>query len=190
MFLFKRSTYKNLDDTELIIKYKESPQSEIFAIIYERYGHLVMGVCLKYLKDEVEAQDLCSKIFEELGDKILKHSINYFKAWLYQLTKNECLMFLRKNHFYFISTDLIQLEEETNPEYESIKEIKFTLVEDAINLLNEEQALCIRLFYFENLSYIEITQKTNMHLKQVKSYIQNGKRNLKTLLQNHEEFES
>lgn len=190
MFLFRKSTYKNLDDQQLIASYKESRNSEVFGVIYERYGHLVMGVCLKYLKDEEEAQDLCSKIFEELGNKICKHSIEFFKSWLYQVVKNECFMFLRKNHPLFVSTDLIQLTADSNQENEELKERKYTLVEEAISTLNAEQALCIRLFYFDDLSYIEIADKTKLDLKQVKSYIQNGKRNLKNRLQDHEEFES
>lgn len=190
MFSFRRSTYKNLDDSELIAKYKETQHREAFGIIYERYGHLVMGLCLKYLKDEEEAQDLCSKIFEELGAKIKKHSIDYFKAWLYRVAKNECMMYLRKNHPFYVSTDQIQLTEEANSENTALREKQYNLVEQAIALLNEQQALCIRLFYFDDLSYVEIANKTNLDLKQVKSYIQNGKRNLKNLLQSHEEFET
>lgn len=189
MFLFRRKKYQQYSDSELIKLFQESGQGEIIAVIYERYGHLVMGVCLKYLKDEVEAQDMTSKIFEELSQKIRKHTIDYFKGWLHQVVKNECLMFLRKNKLYFVSSDLIreEAEEKQNPE---LKEKQYALVEAAISSLNEEQANCIRLFYFDDLSYQEISEKLKLDLNQVKSYIQNGKRNLKNRLLQHEEFES
>ena len=48
--------------------------------------------------------------------------------------------------------------------------------------LNPEQKQCLILFYLEKKSYQEISENTGFSLMQVKSYIQNGKRNLKILL--------
>lgn len=190
MFLSRRNTYRQLDDNQLISSYKEAGSKDAFGIIYERYGHLVMGLCLKYLKDEEEAKDLCASIFERLGAKILKHPITYFKSWLYQLTKNECLMYLRKTQVYFVPIDLMQLEAPSEDQRKIEREKQYQLLEQAINDLNEVQATCIRLFFLDDLSYLEIARQLNLNLKQVKSYIQNGKRNLKNQLINHEEFKA
>ena len=93
MFGNKQKKYKLKTDEELVTLYKLERSSTCIAIIYERYGHLVMGTCMKYLKNEVESQDITMQIFEELHSKLLKHEINYFKSWLYMVTKNECFSF-------------------------------------------------------------------------------------------------
>lgn len=188
MFSFTRSTYRKRSDAELTEALKLRQDKLALSEIYERYAHLVLGTCLKYLKDEAEAQDLTSKIFEELLPKIVRHEITYFKAWLYQLVKNECLMHLRKNQYLFVRNDFTDTPE-GGTEDGHIKERKMELLEEAIGQLNREQAESIRLFYLENKSYAEISQELKLDLNKVKSYIQNGKRNLKNLLLQHEEFE-
>jgi RNA polymerase sigma factor (sigma-70 family) len=187
MFQRRRKNYRLLDDPELVALYKAYGDSDSFGVLYERYGHLVMGVCLKYLKDEFEAEDLTSKIFEELGQKIRKHTIEHFKGWLYQVTRNECLMFLRKNKPYFVREGKFELaatEDTGKPE----AEIQLTLLESALPQLKSDQEKCLRLFYLEDKSYNEVSQLLHMDLKQVKSAIQNGKRNLKLILTQHDEF--
>jgi RNA polymerase sigma-70 factor (ECF subfamily) len=187
MFQRKIKKYRLLGDSELIAAYKESHENESFGVIYERYGHLVIGTCMKYLKDEFEAEDLTSKIFEELGDKITKHSIDYFKGWLYRLTKNECLMYLRKQQTKFlnqIQIDLLTEESEINEEVEP----KLVLLENKLLELKTEQEQCLRLFYLENKSYQEVSEMLNLNMNQVKSAIQNGKRNLKLILIQNDEF--
>lgn len=185
MILFKRRKYKQLSDLELIQVLKKGYDSIAFGEIYIRFAHLVLGTCLKYLKDDVEAQDLSSKIFEELNAKICKHEIQNFKSWLHQVVKNECLMHLRKNKHLFVYSEIIEKEEENDLIY--IEE-KITLLEQAISNLNSDQKICIQLFYLEEKSYQTISDELNLDLNKVKSYIQNGKRNLKNLLIQHEVF--
>jgi RNA polymerase sigma-70 factor (ECF subfamily) len=59
----------------------------------------------------------------------------------------------------------------------------YDLLEEAIQELSEEQKLCVNLFYLQKKSYQQITDRTGFTLMQVKSYIQNGKRNLKIILE-------
>lgn len=185
MFGGKRKKYNLLEDHELIQLFRDSNKSVYFGIIYERYAHLVIGVCLKYLRDEAESQDLTSKIFEELGAKIHKYTIENFKAWLYRLVKNECLMHLRKQKFTFTREyDLLANEEpEINPVE---KEKQLSSLESALDQLNELQQTCVRLFYIEGKSYVEIASSQGLEMNKVKSAIQNGKRNLKIIMQEHE----
>lgn len=187
MFQRKSRRYRLLGDLELIAIYKESRDNDSFSIIYERYGHLVMGTCMKYLKDEFEAEDLTSKIFEELGDKIIKHSIEYFKGWIYRLTKNECLMYLRKQQTKFLNQVQIDLLTEESEQIENI-EPKLVLLENTLSELKIDQEQCLRLFYLENKSYHEVSAILKLDLNQVKSAIQNGKRNLKLILIQNDEF--
>jgi RNA polymerase sigma factor (sigma-70 family) len=183
MFKFQGNKYHKLSDSELITLYQKDESSAIFTEIYGRYSYLTMGVCLKYLKDEDLAKDLFSKIFEELGAKIVKYEILNFNAWMHRLVKNECLMYLRKSKHYFIPIYELEISEE---KVDNIyKEEKYQLLETAINTLNEKQSVAIRYFYLEDKSYQEIAQLMQTDLNTIKSLIQNGKRNLKnTLLQN------
>jgi RNA polymerase sigma factor (sigma-70 family) len=187
MFFNKRRKYKQYNDNELIKEFVIKKNNAIIGEIYERYSYLVMGVCLKYLKDEDEAKDICSKIFEELGNKIERYDIQNFKSWLYQLVKNECLVFIRKNKYFFLSTEnLTNLEEKDENKQE--KEARVLLLENALSNLKSEQAKAIKLFYLEEKSYAEVSKILEIDIKSVKSYIQNGKRNLKNILIQNQEF--
>ena len=190
MFSIKRKKYRTLTDEELVNIFKDDQSSLCIQILYERYGHLVMGVAMKYLKNEVDAEDVTMKIFEELHAKLLKHSIQFFKSWLYMVVKNECFMILRKSKneisVEYIENYEISAEDETEKIH--IKEINLRLLENCIELLKDEQKKCIHLFYINEKSYTEISELLNLPISKVKSAIQNGKRNIKIILEQSDEF--
>lgn len=189
MFNRRRHKYSSLNDEELLNRFKKEPINAILGEYYIRYGHLVMGVALKYLKNINDAEDITMSVFENLPEKLKKHSINNFKSWLYSVVKNECLMCLRKKDF--ASSEFIsELEQKENIEEVIQLEEKLNILEQTINELNEEQKICIRLFYIEKKSYQEISEKIKLDIKKVKSAIQNGKRNLKIKLEGNHEFKS
>ena len=188
MFGNKQKKYKLKTDEELVTLYKLERSSTCIAVIYERYGHLVMGTCMKYLKNEVESQDITMQIFEELHSKLLKHDINYFKSWLYMVTKNECFMFLRKSKSQNTTDFSESYDVEQTIEDVQAKEKSLELLENAIEDLKPEQKRCVKLFYLEEKSYQQISAELNLSLMQVKSAIQNGKRNIKLQLEKQDEF--
>ncbi len=188
MFGNKRKKYKLKTDEELVDLFKNDRSSLCIAILYERYSHLVMGTCLKYLKNEVESQDMTMQIFEDLHSKILKHNIQFFKSWLYMVTKNDCFMFLRKKGIISSTDTLEKYEQEDNYSELESKEIHLQLLEKAIEKLKPEQKQCVTLFYLEEKSYQEISLELNIPLLKVKSAIQNGKRNIKIQLEEKDEF--
>jgi RNA polymerase sigma factor (sigma-70 family) len=176
--------YSNYSDNELINVFLKTDDNAYVGILYQRYGHLCLGLSIKYLKNKDEAQDAVIQIFANLIKDLKKYKIEYFKSWLYTYTKNFCLMELRKRQ----STLKKELElyenahlfvDNPDPEHLNEKERQITLMERAIDLLNEDQKVCIHLFYLKNKSYNEITEITGYSANDVKSYIQNGKRNLK-----------
>lgn len=176
------SHLKNLRDEELIHLYKTKKSAEVFGILYERYSHLVYGVCLKYLKNADNAKDAMMQIFEKLFHDLYRHDIQLFKAWLYRVAQNHCFMQLRSNNHLVKSIDFfydlgVEMEEGVHPMVE--KERMLDKMELAIEELNDEQKKCILLFYIEKKTYHEIMQMTGFSFMQVKSNIQNGKRNLK-----------
>lgn len=189
MSLFRKHISK-LDDAELIQLYKSEGKQKYVSELYGRYAHLVMGVSLKYLKNTPEATDMTADIYEILVKKLEVHNVENFGGWLYQLTKNQCLMFLRKQK----RVELVPLtNQETAPETDELSEkqileVKLEHLTSEIEKLKPAQSHCIKLFYLKKLSYKEIVAQTRFSEKEVKSYIQNGKRNLKNQLLNYEEF--
>ena len=183
---------KNQTDAELLEIYLKQNNQEILGELYLRYMHLVYGVCLKYFKNPEKSKDAVIELYEKILIEINKHTINNFKSWLYVVTKNHCLMKLRKTKpggLILTSSD----EEltgfmENEPELHPIDKEQDEKLEEALNncieKLKAEQKKCILLFYFENRCYQEIATTLKIEEKKVKSYIQNGKRNLKICLEN------
>src|SRR5690554_7952594 len=130
-----RKKYKEFSDAELLSSYRSETDKRIIGELYIRYGHLVFGTCINYLKNKNDAEDIVMEIFMTLGDKIQKHEINYFKSWLFVLTKNSCLMLLRRKKH----TDIPLIEElvayQDELEVKEIKEIKLNELEAAIEEL-------------------------------------------------------
>jgi RNA polymerase sigma factor (sigma-70 family) len=189
------SHIRNLSDAELVAKYKETGENICVGELFRRYMHLVFGVCMKYLKDEDKAKDLQSHIFERLLNDLLKHEVANFKGWLFSVAKNHCLMHLRSNKTVLKNQQ--ELKKDQKPDMESAfdlhlnpvleKEQELTKLESGIKQLNEGQRICVDLFYIKEKSYREIVDLTGYTLNDVKSYIQNGKRNLKFFMEQHNE---
>lgn len=154
--------------------------------LFQRYIDLVYGVCLKYLKQPENAQDSTIAIFEELGPKLLKHEVDHFKGWLYTLTKNHCLMRLRsekKQGTVKFDVELVQSEETPHLNGVLEREENFKQLEYCMGQLVTDQRRLIELFYLEGKCYNEIATITGMEWNKVRSYIQNGRRNLKLCIE-------
>ena len=182
-----------LSDEELVRMYKDTDDNNCVGHLYKRYTHLVFGVCMKYLKDEDESKDAVMQIFEKLLIELKRHEIGFFKGWLHSVTKFHCLMLLRagKKEIHGLDPAIMEIQGSMHPssapEEEVLeKERKLQLLEEAIAELDEAQQRCIRLFYLEEKSYQEVAEISGYNMNQVKSYIQNGKRNLKILMTKHE----
>lgn len=189
MLNLNRKKYQALPDEVLLGKYKEKQSSMIFGEIYRRYGHLVFGTAMKYLKNKHDAEDTTMIVFEKIREKLVEHNIQHLSSWIYMVTKNECLMVLRKNNHTTVElTTEIKSESPSDQELYIQKDIQYELLEKAIDELKEEQQNCIRLFYLDQKSYQEITNLLDLDIKKVKSAIQNGKRNLRINLERNNEF--
>jgi len=186
-----KSAKPPIPDSELLERYRQSQDSAIVGELFERYTHLVFGVCMKYLKSEDDSKDAVMQIFEKLLEDLKIQQITYFKTWLYTVTRNHCLMILRKNRL--VDFDEHNFEKKQPLFMESDSTFHLFEEEDsqrnianlqiAINKLKTEQRVCVELFYLKEKSYNDIVELTNYDMNKVKSYIQNGKRNLKILLE-------
>ena len=146
---------------------------------------MVYGVCLKYFKNNEESEDAVMHIFEDLLVNVEQYTIKNFKSWLFSVARNYCLMELRhkkvEQRYQQFETSKRQKEEMLHPVYEETQ-TEVIHLKQALSDLNEEQRRCLELFYFEEQSYKEISDFTGLSIKKVKSYIQNGKRNLRLKL--------
>lgn len=173
-------------DDDLIDSYQKTGDMAVLGELYQPYMSLVYGLCLKYLKDKDLSKDAVMQIFEELVSKLKNHEIKNFKSWLYVLSKNYCLMQLRKSQKHqMVNIEDAFMESESIMHHDNIiiKETKLTLMEECIEALNHEQKMSVKLFYLDQKCYNEVSEKTGYDLKKVKSYIQNGKRNLKNCIE-------
>ena len=171
--MFFKRTISKLSDEELLTHYAQSGDTEYFGELYNRYIPLLYGLCLKYLQDEDRAQEAVMQLFEDLLPKLRNYEIKVFKPWLYRVAKNHCLQLLRKEN------KEIPLDYTINI-MESDEFLHLLSEEDhCLEKLPEEQRTSITRFFLEEMSYADIVEQTGFTLNNVKSYIQNGKRNLK-----------
>ena len=189
----KDDRIKLLTDKEIIHAYKQNNEPSLLGELFERYTHLVFGVCLKHLKDVEESKDAVMQVFEQLPKKLNTFEIANFKSWIFTVSRNHCLMILRKKtahrkHHVEIYEDSRQSIMENNgqkhPFVENEHEEKISRMKRGLEKLKEEQKKCIELLYLQQKSYKEVAEITGYDLKKVKSCIQNGKRNLRIYMEN------
>jgi len=181
---------KQQTDIELIDSFKKTKDTQYIGELFTRYTQFVFAVSQKYLKNTEESKDAVMQIFEKLFDLLPTHHIENFKPWLYSVTKNHCLQQLRSqkhtkeiitepehfSNFTMENDDSVHLQEKIDFEN------KLELFEAQLSGLSAEQKICVELFYVKRMCYNDIANTTGYSLKQVKSYIQNGKRNLQLQL--------
>lgn len=158
---------------------------EWLGALLERYTLLLLGVCMKYLKQEEAARDAVQQIFLKAITELEKYRVEYVKSWLYMIARNYCLMQFRdKNRFPAEVSDRLQVEEDRENQLLEAreKETMLTFMHEELANLGEEQRQCVTLFYLEKKTYQEVAMQTGYNLGQVKSFIQNGKRNLRLML--------
>jgi len=181
-----RHNIESASDEELLRTYMLTGDTECFGALYNRYIPLVYGLCLKYLKSPEGAEDAVMQLFEELLEKVKSYDITHFRSWLYRVAQNHCLQILRRKRMVF-TTDW-QSQPVESAEFldllgENGEEAQLKALHHCMEHLSEEQRICIREFFLAEKSYAEIAEQKGYEVKGVKSYIQNGKRNLKLCIE-------
>jgi RNA polymerase sigma-70 factor (ECF subfamily) len=177
---------KHISDQELLERFYADRDNQWLGILLERYTLLLLGVCMKYLKNEELARDSVQQIFLKAITELQKYRVEYFKSWIYMVAKNHCLMQLRdkpgKNTIE-VKESIPAEVDETDKESLLLNEKTYEYMDEALKELNTDQQLCVTLFYMEKKSYQQITEQTGYSMMQVKSHIQNGKRNMRILIE-------
>lgn len=190
-FIKNTSKINEQDDLSLIAAYQQSGDLEVLGILYNKYMHLVFGVCFNYFKDEELSKDAVMQIFEELVVKLKIHQVQNFKSWLHVLSRNHCLMALRKsakNPTIAMEDNFVENGDFVHLDIEDTKETQLTIMEKCMETLPEEQRKSVDLFYLQEKCYKEVADITGYDMLKVKSYIQNGKRNLKICIEKNSEL--
>jgi len=188
---YKAQDYHALSDEELLSEYRKFGNRESIGILFKRYSHLVFGVCMHYFYDKHRAADAVMSIFEQLFESLTRHEVASFKAWISTVSKNYCLMQLRKSsakHLVLVDnieqiSDQIMENDHLLHHDNNDPDAKIETLLNSISGLSTHQQQCIRLFYLESFSYQEVASLTGLRLVEVKSHIQNGKRNLKLFME-------
>lgn len=183
---------ENISKTDklLLKQFKESGDTQYLGQLYERYLHLVYGVCIKYLENREQSQDAVMNVFEKLVVQVPKYDITNFKSWLYVIIKNHCLSIIRNKEIHFldgleelISDSFMELEALFQPKYrDSLEDSAIDRLKICLENLDENQKECIVMFYYQEKCYKEIAETMASDVKKVKSNLMNGKRNLKLCL--------
>lgn len=187
-----------LSDEELLLRYRQQGDVADLGVLYDRHLTEVFAICRRYLRPDEEAQDAVMQLFEQLVEKLRRHEVSNFPAWLHATARNHCLMVLRARqragpaaggalvvHF----PDAAGMESAAhqhlveNDDDAHLTEERLQALEHALAELPDGQRRCLELFYLEKKCYADIAQLTGFDLKQVKSHLQNGKRNLKRYLE-------
>lgn len=191
--LFEGKPSDHLSDEELAGFFRQSGDQEVIGVLFRRYSHLVLGVCYKYFKDREIARDTAMGVFESLFTSLKKYEVHNFKSWLLTVTKTHCAQALRDQRK---EAGTFRIEENlwgevmenggfSHPYNEDETEERIRKLQASVNDLSPGQQQCILLFYFDNNSYQQISETTGFTQNEVKSHIQNGKRNLKISLEKH-----
>lgn len=192
----ERQNLVKMADDELLQSLSKENYNSIVNEIFNRYSHILYGLCYKYLKDTEESKDAVQSIFEKVFVDLSNHTIRNLKSWLFVVAKNYCLMHLRKRQLELkdLSTEgtssvLYKLyEEELGQRMDNdTADTKITKMLALMEKLSSQQGICLSLMYLEDKSYKEIADATGFSLNEVKSHIQNGKRNLRKLLTDGDE---
>ncbi len=182
----KSETSSDKTDEELLLLHHTSGRAEYFGQLYRRYIPLVYGLCLKYLQHAEKAQDAVMQLYEDLALKIDHYEIRTFRTWLYGVAKNHCLQLLRKEKREICVDFNLQIMESDTMDHlfeKSRDDERFEALQKCMEKLPEPQRVSVSKFFMEEMSYADIVDITGYQLKSVKSYIQNGKRNLKICIE-------
>lgn len=188
MWLFNKKI--NKIDEDLISAFKQNGNKNAFADLFKNHVNTIYGTCLFYLQDKDEAKDAVMTIFEKLMVDLQKNDIKNFKAWLSFVVRNYCISAIRKrnttfkNNKSYYEYEFKDTTYETELKIESIDdETTLQYLQEGLSKLKETQRKCIELFYLKNQSYQQISEFTGYEINEVKSYIQNGRRKLKIMIE-------
>jgi RNA polymerase sigma-70 factor (ECF subfamily) len=181
-----RPNYNKFKDEDLIDLYLNKGDEAALNQLLSRYLDKVYYCALGLLKNHMDAEDAAMKILAGIGEKLRKYEVEKFSGWLMTIVRNDCVALLKKR----MKDRVEELSEKNDPGFMEFplfdalhsKDDELEQLLKAVDELKDEQNRCIVARYFLGLTYQKIAEEEGFSVKQVKSHIQNGKRNLRLQL--------
>ncbi|WP_340199198.1 RNA polymerase sigma factor [Ascidiimonas sp. W6] len=163
-----------------------------FAFLLRKYKDLVFSIALKLLRDREEAEDIAQEIFIKAYRSLHKYKgDSKFSTWLYRIAYNSCLDKIKlSKRFSFIKKGEDNNLQIPNLEIEVLEDLECEdrkrLIKAAIASLGKEDQTLIMLYYYEDLSLIEIAEITGLKENTIKVRLHRSRGKLAHLLKGHE----
>ena len=167
-----------------------------FAQLIDDYQDKVFGKCLSFVPNKEDAEDIAQEVFVEVFKSIKKFKGNStLSTWIYRITTNKCLEFIRKKNtkkrFAFLQSlfgNEVPLDrtsyftEFKHPGILLENQEDAEVLYSAIDRLPEDQRVAFTLHKIEGLSYKEISEITEKSIPSIESLLFRAKKNLQKLL--------
>lgn len=173
------------------IKRAKKNDQKAFNFLLDNFWDYVYGFQLKRIENENDAEDVTIQTFSKAFDKIDKYDDKYtFKTWLITISKNIHIDLVRKEKSSITSkiTDheddkVYQvLDESPSAEDKLITEQNLAKLLRDIKKLKPHYQEVINLRYFQELSYIEISEELNEPMNNVKVKLLRAKKLLAAII--------
>jgi len=178
----ENASASSLEDDKLVAKAVSGDQGA-YKSLMEKYETPLFFHLLKMVKDKEQVRDLVQEAFMKAFDNLESYNTNYaFSTWLYRITTNHAIDYLRKKKLQTTSIDEpvktkegemnIQLEDEhSGTDRKIIRKQRSDIIHEAIEDLPDKYRVVIKLRHFEELSYDEISEQLDLPLGTVKAHI-------------------
>jgi RNA polymerase sigma-70 factor (ECF subfamily) len=177
---------KSVTEEELIAGCKKG-NSKAQRHIYEKYASKMLGVCLRYVKDELEAEDIMIKGITRVFEKIDQYSgTGSFEGWIRRIMVNEALGYLRRNKNMYLEVEIEKAAYE--PDYQLID--NSLEAEELVNMINElpmGYRSVFNLYAIEGYSHKEIAEQLEISENTSKSQLSRARTILQKRLAEREE---
>ena len=167
--------------SELFIEFKNNNKIA-FERLYSQYNRLVYRIAFGIIKNNTDAEDIVQTVFTKIYvmDKEQLPTKNQ-ASWLYSLTKNETITFLRKKNNDIDLSSIYEIEDANNEINTIIDQIEFNRL---ISKLNDKEKEVVSLKILSNLSFEEIGKLLDLPTGTVKWRYYKSIHTLKILLSN------
>lgn len=186
----RASNYMLVSDNDILSEIIEKSRFDLFDVLYKRYSKKVFATCFRLLKNEVIAADLSQDIFMKVFSKLKSFKKqSSFSTWLYSITYNECVDYLRKNkkkNFDYSIDDAInnylseKLQEDEICE-DALEIIDIDKVKNLMDHISIQDKELLLMKYDLRLTIKEISLQTNLSESAIKMRLKRAKTKLTRL---------
>jgi RNA polymerase sigma-70 factor (ECF subfamily) len=163
---------KKLSDEELVQIIVANNSHEDFGLIYDRYSEKVFHKCISFVKDLDEARDLTHDIFLKTFLNLSKFSFkSKFSTWLYSITYNFCVDYMRKNNRIQTVSEEVLPEitvDESDRHEEELMQIESQRLMVVLNEIPTNDKMILLMKYQDELTLIEIMEVLSINESVVK----------------------